>query len=73
MLWLFLTAYVVVLGAELNAETERQTAQDTTIGRDRPLGARDAQAADTLGPTAEQVKAGVPASADVSRGPARTS
>jgi len=66
MLWLFLTAYVIVLGAELNAEAERQTAKDTTTGRHRPLGARDAEAADTLGPTAEQVKAGVPASADVS-------
>ena len=65
MLWLFLTAYVIVLGAELNAESERQTAQDTTTGRRRPLGAREAAAADTVGPTAEQVKAGVPAGADV--------
>ena len=68
MLWLFLTAYVVVLGAELNAEAERQTAQDTTTGRRRPLGAREAAAADTVGPTAEQVKEGVPADADVTQG-----
>ena len=66
MLWLYLTAYVVVLGAELNAESERQTTKDSTTGRGRPLGARDAEAADTIGPTAEEIKAGVPASADTS-------
>ena len=65
MLWLYLTAYAIVLGAELNAESERQTAKDTTSGRHRPLGDRDAEAADTVGPTAEEVKAGVPAAADV--------
>jgi membrane protein len=69
MLWLFFTAYEIVLGAELNAETERQTAQDTTVGRRRPLGARDAEAADTVGPTADEVKRGVPAGADVSADP----
>jgi membrane protein len=67
MLWLFLTAYVVVLGAEINAEAERQTAKDTTTGRRRPLGERDAEAADTVGPTADEVKAGTPAGGDVSR------
>ena len=66
MLWLFLTAYVIVLGAELNAESERQTAKDTTTGRRRPIGTRDAEAADTVGPSAAEVKAGVPAGADVS-------
>jgi membrane protein len=66
MLWLFLTAYVIVLGAELNAESERQTARDTTTGPHKPLGRRGAEAADTLGPSAEQVKAGVDADADVS-------
>jgi membrane protein len=71
MLWLFLTAYVIVLGAELNAETERQTRRDTTTGRHRPLGARDAEAADTVGPTAEQVKAGRPAGADMADSAAR--
>lgn len=48
LLWLFLSAFVVPLGAELGAETERQTAKDTT-GPARPLGERDAEAADTLG------------------------
>ena len=57
MLWLFLTAAVVMIGAELNAELERQTLTDTTSGPDRPIGDRDAYAADTVGATAEQVKA----------------
>jgi membrane protein len=49
LLWLFLSAFVVLLGAELDAETERQTARDTTTGPERPLGERDAEVADTLG------------------------
>jgi membrane protein len=57
MLWLFLTAAVVLFGAELDAELERQTTHDTTEGKDRPMGERDAFAADTVGPTAEEVKA----------------
>lgn len=52
MLWLLLTAIVIILGAELNCELERQTARDTTKGPDRPLGRRDAYAADTIGPPA---------------------
>jgi membrane protein len=57
MLWLLITAYAIILGAELNAEMERQTERDTTEGRDLPLGRRDATAADTVGATAEEVKA----------------
>jgi membrane protein len=49
LLWLFLSAFVVLLGAEFDAETERQTARDTTTGPSRPLGERDAEVADTLG------------------------
>jgi len=49
MLWFLLSAFVVFLGAEINYELERQTRQDTTIGEDRPLGYRNAYAADTLG------------------------
>jgi membrane protein len=48
MLWLYLTALVVVLGAELNTELERQTTVDTTTGPSRPLGEREAYAADTV-------------------------
>ena len=46
MFWLYLTAFVVLVGAELNAEMELQTAKDTTAGPEQPLGDRDAHAAD---------------------------
>jgi membrane protein len=46
MFWLWLTALVVLVGAELNTEMELQTARDTTAGPDRPMGERDAHAAD---------------------------
>lgn len=49
LFWLFLTAYVVLLGAELNSEMERQTKKDTTKGPDRPMGTREAFSADTVG------------------------
>lgn len=52
LLWFNLTSYVVLLGAELNAEIEHQTARDTTArdGRaSRPMGRRDAYVADTVG------------------------
>jgi membrane protein len=55
MLWLFLTALAVIFGAELNAELERQTTRDTTTGTDKPMGAREAHAADTVGPTADEI------------------
>ena len=42
LLWLWLSAYVLLLGAELNAEVERQTAHDTTTGASKPLGERGA-------------------------------
>lgn len=57
MLWLFLSALVVLLGAELNCELERQTRRDTTSGRPQVLGRRGAYAADTVGGTAAEVKA----------------
>jgi membrane protein len=48
MLWLYLTCYLVLLGAEIDSEAEHQTAHDTTIGEPQPMGARDAKMADTL-------------------------
>ena len=54
LLWLFLSAFAVLLGAELDAEIERQTARDTTTGPDRPLGQRGAEVADTVGESAER-------------------
>ena len=49
MMWLWISSIVVLLGAELNAEIEHQTAQDSTVGRDKPLGKRGATMADTVG------------------------
>ncbi|MDA8250002.1 MAG: YihY/virulence factor BrkB family protein [Rhodospirillales bacterium] len=46
MMWFWVTAYVVLLGAELNAELELQTAEDTTEGGPRPMGERGAFVAD---------------------------
>jgi membrane protein len=51
MLWLYITALVIILGAELNAELEHQTVHDTTVGEPRPLGQREADAADTVDQT----------------------
>ncbi|MEJ7705702.1 MAG: YihY/virulence factor BrkB family protein [Geodermatophilaceae bacterium] len=48
LLWFFISAYIVLLGAEINAETEQQTAEDTTRGPERPMGQRDAVKADSL-------------------------
>lgn len=47
LLWLFLTAMTILLGAEINAQTEFQTAKDTTVGPDKPMGQRGAYYADT--------------------------
>lgn len=46
LIWFWLTAYTVIVGAELNAEMERHTTVDTTRGPDRPLGERGAAMAD---------------------------
>ena len=52
MTWMWLTATVILLGAELNAEIEHQTAEDTTTGAPLPMGVRGAKMADTLGKAA---------------------
>lgn len=54
MLWLFITAYVVILGAELNAEMEHQTVRDTTEPPEEPMGERGAYVADTLGESTDK-------------------
>ena len=48
MLWLYLTCYLILLGAEINSEAEHQTAEDTTQGPPQPMGQRDATMADEL-------------------------
>jgi len=49
MTWIWISSIVVLLGAELNAEMEHQTARDTTEGAPKPLGRRGAVMADTVG------------------------
>ena len=49
LLWMWLSSFVVLVGAQLNAEMEHQTRRDTTRGRVRPMGERGAYMADTLG------------------------
>ena len=49
MVWLWISAVIVLIGAELNAEMEHQTARDTTEGNAKPLGARGAMMADHVG------------------------
>jgi membrane protein len=47
LLWLYVTAFIVLLGAEVNAEAEQQTVKDTTRGEPKPLGERGAVKADS--------------------------
>jgi len=46
MLWFFLTAFIILLGAEINSEMEHQTRHDTTTGEDKPMGQRGGYHAD---------------------------
>ena len=49
--WLYLSAFVVLLGAAINAQSEKQTRRDSTDGPPVPMGQRGARAADALGST----------------------
>ncbi|CAD7028118.1 YihY/virulence factor BrkB family protein [Pseudorhizobium endolithicum] len=49
MVWTWVSVIIVIVGAELNAELEHQTAKDTTTGPPEPMGARGAYMADTVG------------------------
>jgi membrane protein len=49
MMWMWISTIVILLGGELNAEIEHQTAHDSTVGADQPIGARGAVMADTIG------------------------
>lgn len=70
LMWLFLSAYGVLLGALLNAEIERQTFCDTTAGPDRPPGQRGAVLADVIDdsvPSVEQLESRKRRRADAAR------
>lgn len=56
LLWFYLSAFVTILGAELNAEMEHQTKIDTTRGKPRPMGKRGAYVADTIGKAFDEDK-----------------
>jgi membrane protein len=49
MSWMWMSTIVILFGAELNSEIEHQTAKDSTDGDDKPMGARGANVADTMG------------------------
>ncbi|UJR83495.1 YihY/virulence factor BrkB family protein [Sandaracinus amylolyticus] len=51
LLWFYISAFAILLGAEINAEMEHQTAKDSTVGEPAPMGERGATMADTLGPS----------------------
>lgn len=51
MTWIWISTMIVLMGAQLNAEMEHQTAKDTTVGAPQPLGTREARMADTVGAT----------------------
>jgi membrane protein len=50
MTWIWISAIVILIGGELDAEMEHQTARDTTTGSPKSMGARGARMADTVGP-----------------------
>lgn len=49
LMWIYFSAYLLIIGAELNSEIEHQTTVDTTVGSPRPMGERRASVADTVG------------------------
>ena len=49
MMWMWISMLVVLVGAQLNAEIENQTARDSTVDGEKPLGRRGAVKADTIG------------------------
>ncbi|WP_442928873.1 YihY/virulence factor BrkB family protein [Modestobacter sp. VKM Ac-2980] len=50
MVWLWVTVFLIIVGAAVNAETERETTHDSTVGPEQPLGERGAVVADSAPP-----------------------
>jgi membrane protein len=57
MTWMWMSAIIMLCGAELNSEIEHQTGYDSTTGRPKPLGTRGALMADTVGASASAARA----------------
>ena len=57
MTWIWISTTIVLLGAQVNAEMEHQTAEDTTVGKPQPMGTRRARMADTVGQAANAPRA----------------
>jgi membrane protein len=53
MMWMWISSIVILFGAQLNSEIEHQTIRDSTVPGDKPLGARGAVMADTVGKAEE--------------------
>ena len=53
MVWVWISVIILIVGAELNAELEHQTARDSTTGAPKPMGERGAVVADTIGKAAD--------------------
>jgi membrane protein len=49
MMWMWVSSIVILFGAEFNSEIEHQTTRDSTVTGEKPLGARGAVMADTIG------------------------
>lgn len=56
MTWFYLSSFIILIGGEINSELEHQTRKDSTTGAPKPMGTRGAQMADTIGPTAEEMR-----------------
>ena len=50
MTWLYLSSFLLLIGATVNADMEHQTSKDSTVGKAKPMGERGAYVADTLSP-----------------------
>ncbi len=49
LIWFYISSFVILMGAEINAKLEHQTKKDTTVGPPKPMGEREAYMADTVG------------------------
>ncbi len=70
--WIYLSAYALVTGGELNSEIEHQTAKDSTTGKPLPMGRRGAWAADHVADDDEPDRKHAPSMAEATPKAPRT-